>query len=74
MRPPAQLGFPVSPFAGTVTSSRTSFEIPNKEDRRMSSTGGETRRYLASLGLPERDPGELPASPGRFPDGERFRV
>jgi len=40
----------------------------------MSSTGSATRRYLASLGLPDRDPGELPASAGRFPDGERFRV
>ena len=40
----------------------------------MSSTGGATRRYLASLGLPERDLGELPATPKRFPDGGRWRV
>jgi hypothetical protein len=40
----------------------------------MTSTGSATRRYLASLGLPDRDPGELPTSAGRFPDGERWRV
>ncbi|WP_222722590.1 U32 family peptidase [Actinomadura alba] len=33
-----------------------------------------TRRYLSSLGLPERDLGELPASAKRFPDGAQFRV
>lgn len=33
-----------------------------------------TRRYLASLGLPERDLGELPASAKRFPDGAQARV
>jgi hypothetical protein len=35
---------------------------------------GRTRRYLSSLGLPERDLGDLPASAGRFPDGGQFRV
>jgi Peptidase family U32 len=34
----------------------------------------ETRRYLAGLGLPDRDLGELPSSAGRFPDGARWRV
>ncbi|MBC6459703.1 U32 family peptidase [Actinomadura sp. HBU206391] len=33
-----------------------------------------TRRYLSSLGLPERDLGELPDSAKRFPDGAQFRV
>jgi hypothetical protein len=35
---------------------------------------GKTRRYLTSLGLPERDLGTLPASAKRFPDGGRFRM
>jgi hypothetical protein len=35
---------------------------------------GQTRRYLASLGLPERDLGTLPESGRRFPDGGQFRV
>jgi hypothetical protein len=35
---------------------------------------GRTRRYLSSLGLPERDLGDLPASARRFPDGGQFRV
>jgi hypothetical protein len=35
---------------------------------------GRTRRYLSSLGLPERDLGDLPVSAGRFPDGGQFRV
>jgi hypothetical protein len=35
---------------------------------------GRTRRYLTSLGLPERDLGDLPASARRFPDGGQFRV
>jgi hypothetical protein len=34
----------------------------------------EARRYLARLGLPDRDLGELPSSPGRFRDGGQFRV
>jgi Peptidase family U32 len=34
----------------------------------------ETRRYLAGLGLPDRDPGELPTSGGRFGDGAQYRV
>ena len=33
-----------------------------------------TRHYLSSLGLPERDLGELPDSAKRFADGTRFRV
>lgn len=33
-----------------------------------------TRRYLASLGLPERDLGELPTSSKRFADGGQYRV
>lgn len=33
-----------------------------------------TRAFLRSLGLPERDPGELPASTKRFPDGAQYRV
>src|SRR4029453_916256 len=32
------------------------------------------RRYLAGLGLPDRDLGELPTSPKRFADGAQFRV
>ncbi|MCW2862978.1 MAG: hypothetical protein JWP48_4686 [Actinoallomurus sp.] len=35
---------------------------------------GRTRRYLSSLGLPERDLGTLPESGRRFPDGGQFRV
>jgi Peptidase family U32 len=35
---------------------------------------GATRRYLASLGLPSRDLGELPLSAKRFPDGAQYRV
>jgi hypothetical protein len=35
---------------------------------------GRTRRYLSSLGLPERDLGTLPESARRFPDGGQFRV
>jgi hypothetical protein len=34
----------------------------------------ETRRYLAGLGLPDRDLGELPTSARRFADGARYRV
>jgi hypothetical protein len=34
----------------------------------------EARRYLAGLGLPDRDLGELPTSPKRFVDGAQFRV
>lgn len=33
-----------------------------------------TRAFLRSVGLPDRDPGELPESTGRFPDGARYRV
>ncbi|MQA11937.1 MAG: hypothetical protein GEU98_26035 [Pseudonocardiaceae bacterium] len=33
-----------------------------------------TREFLRSLGLPARDPGELPASTKRFPDGAQYRV
>jgi hypothetical protein len=33
-----------------------------------------TRRFLASLGLPDRDGGELPESAKRFPDGAHYRV
>lgn len=36
--------------------------------------GAGTRSFLASLGLPESDLGELPASTKRFPDGAAFRV
>lgn len=35
---------------------------------------GLTRRYLASLGLPERDLGSPPESGRRFPDGGQYRV
>jgi hypothetical protein len=35
---------------------------------------GNTRRFLSSLGLPERDLGELPSSPKRFADGAQYRV
>jgi Peptidase family U32 len=31
--------------------------------------GGSTRAFLRGMGLPDRDPGELPASTKRFPDG-----
>jgi len=34
----------------------------------------DTRRVLHSLGLPERDLGELPQSAGRFPDGAQYRI
>src|SRR5690349_471575 len=34
----------------------------------------ETRRFLASIGLPERDLNELPDSPKRFPDGAQYRI
>jgi hypothetical protein len=34
----------------------------------------EARRYLAGLGLPDRDLGELPTSGKRFADGAQFRV
>jgi peptidase U32-like protein len=34
----------------------------------------ETRRYLASLGLPQRDALDLPASSRRFPDDAQYRV
>jgi hypothetical protein len=40
------------------------------DDRPMASA----RQALARLGLPERDPGELPASTRRFGDGGQFRV
>ena len=33
-----------------------------------------TRGVLESLGLPRRDPGELPSSPSRFSDGAQWRV
>jgi hypothetical protein len=33
-----------------------------------------TRRFLASVGLPDRDLGELPDSEKRFPDGAQYRV
>jgi len=35
---------------------------------------GRTRRHLSSLGLPERDLDDRPASARRFPDGGQFRV
>jgi Peptidase family U32 len=34
----------------------------------------EARRYLASLGLPDRDLGELPSSARRFGDGAQYRI
>jgi Peptidase family U32 len=34
----------------------------------------EARRYLAGLGLPDRDLGELPTSAKRFTDGAQYRV
>ena len=34
----------------------------------------EARRYLAGLGLPDRDLGELPTSGKRFADGGQYRV
>jgi hypothetical protein len=33
-----------------------------------------TRRFLSSLGLPDRDLGDLPTSDKRFPDGGQYRV
>ncbi|HEY0807506.1 MAG TPA: U32 family peptidase [Pseudonocardiaceae bacterium] len=33
-----------------------------------------TREFLRSLGLPGADPGELPTSDKRFPDGAQYRV
>jgi Peptidase family U32 len=35
---------------------------------------GETRAFLASIGLPPGDLHELPDSPKRFPDGTQYRV
>jgi hypothetical protein len=35
---------------------------------------GETRAFLASIGLPPGDLHELPDSPKRFPDGAQYRV
>src|SRR5947209_1579392 len=34
----------------------------------------ETRRFLRERGLPDREPGELPSSTKRFPDGAQYRV
>ena len=34
----------------------------------------QARRYLAGLGLPDRDLGELPSSARRFRDGAQYRV
>jgi hypothetical protein len=34
----------------------------------------QARRHLAGLGLPDRDPGELPTSAKRFGDGAQYRV
>lgn len=34
----------------------------------------ETHRFLEAAGLPSRDPGELPASSKRFPDGAQYRI
>ena len=36
--------------------------------------GSATRRFLASVGLPDHDLGELPDSAARFPDGAHYRV
>jgi hypothetical protein len=33
-----------------------------------------TRAFLPRVGLPDRDLGSLPSSPGRFPDGAHFRI
>jgi len=33
-----------------------------------------TRRFLRERGLPDREPGELPTSAKRFPDGAQYRV
>ena len=33
-----------------------------------------TRRFLASVGLPDHDLAELPDSPKRFPDGAHYRI
>ncbi|HKA68273.1 MAG TPA: U32 family peptidase [Actinomycetes bacterium] len=41
------------------------------EDRNGS---GTTERTLRELGLPEADPGSLPTSAKRFPDGAQYRV
>lgn len=41
----------------------------------MASPGmANTRRFLSSLGLPERDLGDLPSSAKRFADGAQYRV
>ncbi len=40
----------------------------------MSPGMGNTRRFLSSLGLPERDLGDLPSSAKRFADGGQYRV
>jgi hypothetical protein len=34
----------------------------------------DTRDFLASIGLPRRDLGELPTSTKRFPDGAQYRI
>ncbi len=40
-----------------------------REGLRPPAPGGSTRAFLRGMGLPDRDPGELPASTKRFPDG-----
>ena len=40
----------------------------------MSPGMGNTRRFLSSLGLPDRDLGDLPSSAKRFTDGGQYRV
>src|SRR6266480_4217225 len=42
--------------------------------RSMAAITSATRRFLASVGLPDHDLGELPDSAGRFPDGAHYRV
>src|SRR5438552_8672387 len=42
--------------------------------RRPRMARSATRRFLASVGLPDHDLGELPDSEKRFPDGAHYRV
>jgi len=47
---------------------------PHAVDERHARQPSATRAYLERLGLPDRDPGELPSSTTTFPDGARMRI
>src|SRR2546427_11054102 len=62
--------------ATSILHSRSSFPRATGPffTRRRPMAGSATRRFLASVGLPDHDLGELPDSAGRFPDGAHYRV